>query len=504
MKLLFIYINPTGRTAIPPNISQLIGHVKSKRPYEIELFDTSFYRFDLGASTINEAWTVGYFLPVKNNITMPEPKDNLANDLSMKVSEFKPDLIALSAYSNQYYFVKRILTLLKEKFPDVPNVLGGCHASFCPDEVISDSFVDMICVGEGEEALVDLCDRIENMGDITTVNNIWSKKGGRVIRNPVRAPTKLDDLGDPDFSIFDKIHIYQPFRGKYYRVGMMEFGRGCPYRCAYCANSRHLDIYWNHRSKYFRHRDPERFINLLKDLKNKYSLELIYFQDGTFLTMPNRILETLATLYHREIDLPCIVLSTAPSITETRIRYLKKMKGMSINVGIEHGDSEFRRRYLNRKMSNHQLIKAFSLLKENGIAGAAYSVIGFPYETRDDVMKTIDLNRKCAPDSIYPQIFYPIKGCSLYEACIREGFFDPRKESVRNEILGVGKVCLLEKIPMSRKEIHGLLRTFYLYVKMPKVLYPLIKFLENDNYFSRKIISFLTKYYWRQEAQFKI
>ena len=502
MNLLFIYINPTSRTAIPPNISMLIGNIKNKRDYNIELFDTSFYKFNFGKPVIEDAWSMGYFLPVRDKIKIPQKETNLLDDLTEKVKDFRPNLIAVSCYSNQYAIARDLLIDLKEKFPEIPNIVGGPHPSFAPEKVISQPFIDMICVGEGEDSLLELCDKMESGGDITSINNIWLKEGKKIIINPIGKPTNLDELGDPDWSIFDNIHLYQPFHGKYFRVGMIEFGRGCPYRCTYCANRKYLDLYKEYKTSYFRHRDPALFIKKLKRLKERYNLELIYFQDGTFLTMSNDVLRRLATLYEEEINLPCIILTTANTINKTRLEYLKNMKCIYINMGIEEGNPEFRKQVLKRRMSTKQIVDAFELVRRYGIYTAAYNVIGFPYETRQDIFKTIELSRQCLPDSVYTQIFYPIEGTELRDICLEKGFFDPTNESLHSQILGVGNVSLLDDLPLSRQEIHGLLKTFYLYARMPKAIYPFIRLLEKDTAFSRKVISRLTKYYWKREPQF--
>ena len=504
MKLFFIYINPTGRTAIPPNVSTLIGHLKSRRTYSIKLFDTTFYKFDLGKPKIKEAWTTGYFLPAKNPPNKPKLKNTLYDDINSSIERYKPELIAVSCYSNQYALVQRILINIKKFFPQIPNIVGGCHPSFCPDEVISDPFVDMICVGEGEEALVEICDRINNNEDLTTIQNIWLKKENQIIKNPVREPMDLNQIGLPDWSIFDDIHLYQPFHGNHYRVGMIEYGRGCPNRCSYCANSSYLNLYSEHLSSYIRHPAPALFIDKLKKLKHQYNLELIYFQDATFLTMNVENLEKLTTLYENDINLPCILLSTAPSINDHRIKCLKRMNCISVNMGIEQGNPDFRKKHLNRKMSNNQIVNSFNLLKSNGIATAAYNVIGFPYETREDIFKTIELNRQCLPDSIYAQIFYPIKGCDLYKKCIENNFFCQSNESLHSQICSIGKVSLLENCLLNRDEIHGLLKTFLLYVKLPKIFFPLIRLLENDTELSHFIVKILTDLYWSLEPKFQI
>ena len=83
------------------------------------------------------------------------------------------------------------------------------------------------------------------------------------------------------------------------------------------------------------------------------------------------------------------------------------MKCLYINMGIEAGNPEFRKEILNVNRPNKQILNAFKLVRKHGIYTSAYNVIGFPHETREDIFKTIELNRQCSPDSIYTQIFYP-------------------------------------------------------------------------------------------------
>ena len=503
MKVLFVYINPTGRTAVPPNLSILMGHLKSQRPaYEIALFDTSFYKFDFGKPVVPHAWTTGYFVPVKKKIELPRLETNVNEDLLKKVETFKPDLIATGYYSNQRVIVRDLMAPVKKAFPHIPVIAGGCHPSFEPEESIVEPFLDMICIGEGEHLLVELCDRINAKKDYSDVRGLWIKKDGKVIRNPMGDLIDLDTLGFPDWDTFDPAHIYQPFHSGYFRVGMVEFGRGCPYRCTYCANGKYLDLYQDNKRGYFRHRKPKLFVPWLKHLKEKYELEMIYFQDGTFLTMPDSVLEELSFLYEEHINLPCILLTTVHTINEKRLKCLKRMKCLYVNLGIEEGNPEFREKYLKRKMTNQQIIEAFRLLRQYGIYSAAYNVLGFPHETRADIFQTIELNRQANPDSVYPQVFYPIEGSELRDWCVKEGFFDPSLDSLYTQILGVGLVSILKGLKMTREEIHSLLKTFNLYVRAPKALYPLIRLLEKDTPLSRLIITQWAKYYWAREPRF--
>lgn len=70
-----------------------------------------------------------------------------------------PDLIAFTSTTNQIYFVKKWAAALRKK-KYILTILGGVHATLRPEESIELEGIDMICVGEGEDALLDLCKKI--------------------------------------------------------------------------------------------------------------------------------------------------------------------------------------------------------------------------------------------------------------------------------------------------------------------------------------------------------
>lgn len=133
-------------------------------------------QFDFGKPLVAESWTTGYFIPMNSSFHRPPEKNSLYEDLSNKLISFKPDLIAVSCYSNQWKIVQEILFKIKKAFPEILNIVGGCHPSFVPEEVISDPAIDMICIGEGEEALLELCDRITRKIITWLTKYYWKKE----------------------------------------------------------------------------------------------------------------------------------------------------------------------------------------------------------------------------------------------------------------------------------------------------------------------------------------
>ncbi|MFH1380339.1 MAG: cobalamin-dependent protein, partial [bacterium] len=78
------------------------------------------------------------------------------------------DLLAFSTTSNDFSYVRQLAGWAKEMV-DVPVICGGVHATVAPEEVIADENMDMICVGEGEDALVELCDALARGRDYSSI-----------------------------------------------------------------------------------------------------------------------------------------------------------------------------------------------------------------------------------------------------------------------------------------------------------------------------------------------
>jgi radical SAM superfamily enzyme YgiQ (UPF0313 family) len=135
-------------------------------------------------------------------------------------------------------------------------------------------------------------------------------------------------------------------------------------------------------------------------------------------------------------------------------------------MGIEHGNYEFRKKYLKRNYTNAQVIESCHLLDKYKIPFTVNNLIGFAHETRELIFDTINLNKKIdLPYLKSMNVFFvnPYKGTELYSQYIEEGLMDSEAKSMQ---LLAGKE--FKYFYMTREEVLGLQRTFPLYVKMSK------------------------------------
>jgi len=128
------------------------------------------------------------------------------------------------------------------------------------------------------------------------------------------------------------------------------------------------------------------------------------------------------------VGVPYGFMARVETISEEVAKLAKETGCQYVGMGIECGDEQFRKEKLKRFMTNEQIVKAFRILRAEGIFTTSYNMIGFPFENDEDLTKaTIELNRQAQPDYVQVTIFYPFPGTVLYDLCVEKDLIDPAK-----------------------------------------------------------------------------
>jgi len=492
MKLLLVFLNNEYRPFVPPNLSSLEAYVK-QGGHDVKVFDTSFYADILNIKNLDRNVKAGSYFGVDYSdygIEILQRESSV--DLLEMVNDYMPDLVGFSVYGYTATKADQLSQAIKDIHPNIPIIYGGIEVTLHPERYLEKDWVDIVCNGEGEKALLEVCNRIEDKKNLKNIGNIWVMYNGEVHKNDLTSFIDPNDIPLPDWSSYKSYQRYGPIEGKIYKLAMVEFNRGCPYSCTYCESTTLKNKYSEAGiKKYTRHKSPERFVKECRHLVMKYDIEYFYIVDGTFLTMPISVLRKLAPLFRKKVNRPFLCLTTAPSITEERAKLLHDMGCDQVNMGIETGNQQYRNNILGRpNITDELIVKAFAIIKSNRIKVSSYSMIGVPWQNREDIFDTIELNRKCKPDRTNVSIFIPFEGTLLTDRLINEGYISGDIQ------LGDETSCTVD-VPtsMSREEIIGLHRTFNLYCKVPKELFPLINECEEDSELSEKILTILNKIY---------
>ncbi|HII29991.1 hypothetical protein AUJ69_01655 [Candidatus Woesearchaeota archaeon CG1_02_47_18] len=379
MRIAFIYINPMGLPYVSHGIASLSAAVK-KQGHKARLIDFTF-----GLST-----------------------EHALSGLA----SFNPGLICFTGFSNEFNEVARFASLCRKQFKAVI-ICGGVHATIAPEDVISAGF-DGVCIGEGELPLAELAAMIELGKDFLHVRNFWFRSGEGVIKNRTGLLVEeLDTLPFPDYSIFD-MKSYLAARDGQLDV---KTSRGCPFSCSYCINNTLKCMY---SGRYFRLFSVDWSLANLARLKRMYSIRNFFIVDETFNANAAHMAE-FCRRYPEEVGVPFECELRADLCTEETFSQLKRAGCFKVSIAIESGDEGLRMGLLNKRITDRQIIRAFSYARKFGISTQSFNIVGLPLETRAQIRKTIELNKAAKPDSIQVTIFTPYKGTALHKYVVEKG-----------------------------------------------------------------------------------
>lgn len=336
------------------------------------------------------------------------------------VKKHNPDLLGFSLRTNNLPEVIQYIPWLKKRV-QIPIVCGSYHPTLFPEEVLNIPGVDMVCIGEGEYPMLELCNAIEQGKSYENIESLWVKTSKGIIKNPIRPLVEnLDELPIPDFDLFDFDNLTS---SKIYTAGVM-VSRGCLFKCTYCCNHAIRSVYPN-SEKYQRVRSPKNAIQYLKKLLSDHKyIKYITFWDNN-LSLPKDWFLEFISLYKDKISLPFGCNLHAGTVDKAVVDSLKKAGCYRVHFGVENGNEEFRQKILKRYTSNQQIKKAFSLCRKAGISTLSYNMINCPLETPNITLDTIKLNALIKPSRALAPVFYPFPGTEAYKMSLECKLFKP-------------------------------------------------------------------------------
>lgn len=346
--------------------------------------------------------------------------------IKKKINDFNPRLIGFTVFETGFYWVKQICDFIKKINPSIITIAGGYYPTLSPENVINYDSVDIICRGEGEYALLELVNRLESNNEIKNIDNLWIKQKGIIHRNKIGPLIEnLDDLPFWDRKMYDyQNHLNLSRKGS--RNVKVMAARGCPYHCTYCSNRYFKELYPN-KDKYVRMRTVDHVIEELIYLRNNFDFDYVGFHDDD-LTLFSDWLKEFSEKYKKEINIPFYCAARAETCSEENLDYLKMAGCFMVLIGIECGDEKFRKKMMNRKMSNKLILDVCKRIKKRKMLLWTFNMVGMPGENRRQVLKTILLNWRIGPDFAMTSIFYPFKGTEMGDLCYQEGLVNLKKK----------------------------------------------------------------------------
>jgi magnesium-protoporphyrin IX monomethyl ester (oxidative) cyclase len=391
-----------------------LGAYLRKFGFDVQIFDA----FALGANPSHFERMGDYYM---YGLSM--------RDIKATVKNVKPDLVGISSmYTLHSKGVHETAKAVKEVFPDVPVVVGGSHASVLTDWILKDTHIDVVAMGEGEETLLDIAKHVESGRRLRNIKGTALRGKEKIIINKPRP--FIENLDTIPFPARDLMPMTL-YLNDWYRTKMsmrppranMVTSRGCFGQCVFCS----IHNIWKHT---WRGRSAENVLEEIELLKKDYGVNEIAFQDDNVSMNPERMEAICDGLIDRKLNIKwCTPNGIAIwTLNEKLIDKMKKSGCYKLTFGIETGCPETQKFIRKSQINLQRAQEIIKYCNRKGIWTHSAFIIGFPYETREQINQTIDFAVKSDLDMATFWISTPYPGTDLYGIYDKEKLLPPKEK----------------------------------------------------------------------------
>lgn len=291
-----------------------------------------------------------------------DPENLVWKEFINVVDEIKPDKVGLTVMNVKYKSAQRLLEILRDQ--DIPAMVGGAHPTLNP------------AAYPGVEVFTR---EFENF------------------------PSRVKDLDSLPYSNFDiLLDTYSPDG-----YGHLMSARGCPFHCRFCGTK----AMWKNRVTY---KSVGRILSEMRRIYDRFGTKCFTFWDETFTFNKKRIME-FCSQYSVPAQWRCD--TRADAIDLELVQAMHSAGCVQMSIGVESGVDRVLK-YIGKSETTKDYLKAAEILNSVGIEWKAYCIVGFPEETSEEILETLEFTRRLRPARITLSIFTPYQGTSLYDECV--------------------------------------------------------------------------------------
>jgi anaerobic magnesium-protoporphyrin IX monomethyl ester cyclase len=412
-----------GRETPPVAISLLAGNLRNQG-YKVHLFDLNNEYFYKVSDKYKIYWGQEYFYFWESENSVKELLDQYQNEVEQTVEQIAATgskIVGFSLVFTCVHFTMEIAKKLKELSPETMVVLGGPSTAEYAGGLnfLDRSFVDAIVLREGDITFPEICKDIEEKGHLEKIPGLIFKKDGAVINGGLRAPVQsLDSIPFADFTDYDFTKYADPTR-----IDLFS-SRGCINKCHYCDERQYLQRY--------RYRSGKRLFEELRyHMSYNPNIKSIFFCDSVVNGSLKAMHEFSELLIRHDIKVAWGGQAVVRKDMDAGLLNLMAKAGCAyLCYGIETG-SEKVLKTMNKKLATIEADEQNLKDTHNaGIRAYANFMFGYPTETEEDFLQTLDFVRRNRPwiDGVSPSLSFTniLPNTYLYENLVEFGI-DPKR-----------------------------------------------------------------------------
>ena len=366
--------------------------------------------------------------------------DGQCDDLSegailRAIEEMKPIAIGITMLTPTSFDAHKLAAIVKKHYPNLWVLAGGTHPTVLPEETMEDRNIDVIAISEAEHTMMDIYEVLINGGDRSALKNIpgiWYRDGEEVVKTPDRPLfSDLDKLPLPMWHGV-KMNLYHQVPDSTFArpIRVMMSSRGCPFKCIFCS-ARQVSGF-----KYRAH-SADRVVEEMEILIQKYNARQIIFLDDNFIISKKRVFEICEKMmqkgYHKKVV--WTAAGRADEVTEPLLKAMKDAGCVMISYGIESGSPRLLELMKKGEKKEH-IEKAVAMARKAGLKTRGTLILGFPTETREESLETIDFAKKLGLHFAKFSLATPYPGTALYNIALERGLISSKDWSRFNSQAG--------------------------------------------------------------------
>ncbi len=365
------------------------------------------------------------------------------NDTLDRIRHCSPDVIGISVlFSNIASDAYLLAAAIKDEFPAVPIVFGGHHPSAMPARVLEDHpEVDFVLSGEADLTFPLLVDALNDKVPMDAVRGLHYRDGG-VVKDTMtgiapafsgrdftyyrrRDSANPDDLGVLPYPAWDIFNMQGYWACEVrqgggnvinHRYAVMITTRGCPHVCDFCSSPL-MGGYRNHRK-----RPISDVLGEVRWLVEEFGVREIHFLDDNLFIAGKRAKRLLRALAR---DFPGMTFVNPPgsevnALDDEMIELMARAGWKRIIIAIESADEGIQDSRVDKKVRLEQVPRVIRKCRELGLEVRGYFMLGFPGETREQILATAELARSLDIDDFSLSLVSPLPGTPIYDECVEK------------------------------------------------------------------------------------
>ena len=343
--------------------------------------------------------------------------DAMTNDLpddalAARIAEAQPDVIGVTAITPSIYKAERVLEIARDAAPGALRVLGGVHATFMFNQVLSEApWIDVIVRGEGEEIFNELIRAVDEgrwPADRRKIKGLAFIEDGEIVATAAAPTVKNLDGITPDWSLLEwSKYIYVPLG---VRVAIPNMARGCPFTCSFCSQWK----FWRD----YRVRDPKKVVDEIEALVRDHQVGFFILADEEPTINRKKFIEFCEELIAR--GLPDKV-KWGINTRVTDIMRDKELLPMFRRAGLVHvslgteAAAQLKLDQFNKETKVADNKEAIRLLREADIFTEAQFIVGLDNETAETLEETYRMAWDWQPDLANWSMYTPWPFTPLFQ-----------------------------------------------------------------------------------------